>query len=154
VNGVAKLLAEIDQHGIENVRVRAGDALELIEAAPAASFSRIFLLYPDPWPKRRQNKRRLVSEAMIAELARVARPGRSCALPPTSTITPAGRCAAFSPRRTLHGRPGAPTTGESPGRDGPRPAMRPRREARGGVGLFDFRQALTWMAFRESPSIR
>ena len=75
VNGVAKLLAEIDQHGIENVRVRAGDALELIEAAPAASFSRIFLLYPDPWPKRRQNKRRLVSEAMIAELARVARPG-------------------------------------------------------------------------------
>jgi tRNA (guanine-N7-)-methyltransferase len=75
VNGVAKLLAAIDQHGLENVRVRAGDALELIETAPAASFSRIFLLYPDPWPKRRQNKRRLVSEAMIAELARVARPG-------------------------------------------------------------------------------
>ena len=75
VNGVAKLLASIDEHKLENVRVRAGDALELIEAAPAASFSRIFLLYPDPWPKRRQNKRRLVSEAMIAGLARVARPG-------------------------------------------------------------------------------
>ena len=75
VNGVAKLLAAIDQHGLANVRVRAGDALELIEAAPPASFARIFLLYPDPWPKRRQNKRRLVSEAMIAGLARVARPG-------------------------------------------------------------------------------
>jgi tRNA (guanine-N7-)-methyltransferase len=75
VNGVAKLLAAIDKHGLANVRVRAGDALELIEAAPAATFSRIFLLYPDPWPKRRQSKRRLVSEGTIAELARVARPG-------------------------------------------------------------------------------
>ena len=75
VNGVAKLLAAIDQRGLANVRVRAGDALELIEAAPAATFSRIFMLYPDPWPKRRQNKRRLIGESMIAELARIARPG-------------------------------------------------------------------------------
>jgi tRNA (guanine-N7-)-methyltransferase len=75
VNGVAKLLAAVDKHGLVNVRVRAGDALELIEAAPTGIFSRIFLLYPDPWPKRRQNKRRLINEGMIAELARVARPG-------------------------------------------------------------------------------
>ncbi len=75
LNGVAKLLAAIEANELTNIRVRAGDARELIEAAPAGIFSRIFLLYPDPWPKRRQNKRRLVSEAMISELARVMRPG-------------------------------------------------------------------------------
>jgi tRNA (guanine-N7-)-methyltransferase len=42
---------------------------------PAAALSRIFILYPDPWPKRRQNKRRLISERMLREVARVARPG-------------------------------------------------------------------------------
>jgi tRNA (guanine-N7-)-methyltransferase len=75
INGVAKLLAAIEANALPNIRVRAGDARELIEAAPAEIFSRIFLLYPDPWPKRRQNKRRLVSDGMIGELARVTRPG-------------------------------------------------------------------------------
>jgi len=75
VNGVAKLLAGIDARGLDNVRVRADDALALIEAAPDAAFSRIYLLYPDPWPKRRQQKRRFVSEANIALLARVLKPG-------------------------------------------------------------------------------
>ena len=75
VNGVAKLLAAIDEEGLANVRVRAGDARALIEAAPSASLSRVFILYPDPWPKRRQHKRRLIEEDTIAELARVARPG-------------------------------------------------------------------------------
>jgi tRNA (guanine-N7-)-methyltransferase len=75
VNGVAKLLAAIDDEGLANVRIRAGDARALIEAAPAQSLSRIFILYPDPWPKRRQHKRRLIDEDTIAELSRVARPG-------------------------------------------------------------------------------
>ena len=75
VNGVAKLLAANDEAGLLNVRVRAGDARALIEATPTASLSRIFILYPDPWPKRRQHKRRLMDEETIAELARVARPG-------------------------------------------------------------------------------
>lgn len=75
VNGVAKALAGIDLHGVENVRLRAGDARALIEALPDASLSRIFILYPDPWPKRRHNKRRVISAEMIRELARVARKG-------------------------------------------------------------------------------
>jgi tRNA (guanine-N7-)-methyltransferase len=75
VNGVAKALAAVEMHGIENIRLRAGDARELIEALPSASLSRLFILYPDPWPKRRHNKRRIISAEMIAELARVARPG-------------------------------------------------------------------------------
>ncbi len=75
VNGVAKILAALDLHGLENIRLRAGDARALVEALPPASLSRIFILYPDPWPKRRHNKRRVVSAEMIGELARVARPG-------------------------------------------------------------------------------
>ncbi len=75
VNGVAKLLAGVDAGGLVNVRVRADDATALIEAAPDAAFSRIYLLYPDPWPKRRHLKRRFVSERNVAALARVLRPG-------------------------------------------------------------------------------
>ncbi len=75
VNGVAKVLAALDLHGLENIRLRAGDARALIEALPPASLSRIFILYPDPWPKRRHNKRRVISADMIGELARAARPG-------------------------------------------------------------------------------
>ena len=47
----------------------------LIEALPAASLSRIYILYPDPWPKRRQHKRPLISAEHDRELARVAKPG-------------------------------------------------------------------------------
>jgi len=75
VNGVAKLLAQVEARGLVNVRVRADDATALIEAAPDGCFSRIYLLYPDPWPKRRQQKRRFVSDANIAALARVLKPG-------------------------------------------------------------------------------
>jgi tRNA (guanine-N7-)-methyltransferase len=75
INGVAKLLAAVEEDALGNVRIRADDATALIEAAPAASFSRVFLLYPDPWPKRRQLKRRFVNPETIAALARVIAPG-------------------------------------------------------------------------------
>jgi tRNA (guanine-N7-)-methyltransferase len=75
VNGVAKLLAGVEAQGLDNIRVRADDATALIEAAPDAAFSRLYLLYPDPWPKRRQQKRRIVSERNIAAFARVLKPG-------------------------------------------------------------------------------
>ena len=75
VNGVAKLLAGIEAQGLTNLRVHIDDATALIEAAPDAAFSRIYLLYPDPWPKRRQLKRRFVSERNVAALARVLKPG-------------------------------------------------------------------------------
>ena len=75
VNGVAKLLTGVEAAGIENIRVHMDDATALIESAPDAAFSKIYLLYPDPWPKRRQQKRRFVSEANIAALARALKPG-------------------------------------------------------------------------------
>ncbi|HLW90708.1 MAG TPA: tRNA (guanosine(46)-N7)-methyltransferase TrmB [Roseiarcus sp.] len=75
VNGLAKALAAIERDGLANIRLRAGDALELIQQIPAAALSRVFILYPDPWPKRRHHKRRIVSSTMVSELARVLRPG-------------------------------------------------------------------------------
>ena len=75
INGVAKLLARMDELGLENLRVHAGDAVDVLRALPEASVEQIDLLYPDPWPKRRQRKRRFVSPETIADLARVIIPG-------------------------------------------------------------------------------
>ncbi len=75
INGVAKALAGIEEDALDNVRLRAGDAGALIARLPPGSLSRVFILYPDPWPKRRQNKRRLISESMVRELGRVTRSG-------------------------------------------------------------------------------
>lgn len=75
VNGVAKLLAVIDQARIDNIRIYDGDALEILKALPTASLGRITILYPDPWPKFRQRKRRFISHESIDEMARAVRPG-------------------------------------------------------------------------------
>ena len=74
VNGVAKLLALIEESNLQNVRIHDGDARDLIEALPDQSFERIYLLYPDPWPKARHNKRRLVSDETLKQLRRILEP--------------------------------------------------------------------------------
>ena len=73
--GVAKLLSEIEDRGLENIRIHFGDARPLIEALPDASLSRLFVLHPDPWPKKRHHKRRMISPWFLAEAARLLRPG-------------------------------------------------------------------------------
>jgi tRNA (guanine-N7-)-methyltransferase len=75
VNGMAKALAAIEHHGLRNIRLSAGDATHLIAWLPAASLSRIDILYPDPWPKRRQWKRRFVQDDSLTALARILEPG-------------------------------------------------------------------------------
>jgi tRNA (guanine-N7-)-methyltransferase len=70
VNGMAKILAQIETHQINNIRLLAGDAAELLTWAPPHSFRRIDLIHPDPWPKRRHWKRRFVQTATIAPMAR------------------------------------------------------------------------------------
>jgi tRNA (guanine-N7-)-methyltransferase len=74
-DGVIKLLNAIEEDGLTNVRVHADDARPLLRLLPAASLARIFILFPDPWPKRRHHKRRIVAPATLAEIARVLRPG-------------------------------------------------------------------------------
>jgi tRNA (guanine-N7-)-methyltransferase len=71
VNGMAKALLAIEELGLTNIRVHHGDAVDLLVWLPAHSLARVDLLYPDPWPKRRHWKRRFVSDANVAALARV-----------------------------------------------------------------------------------
>jgi tRNA (guanine-N7-)-methyltransferase len=75
VNGMAKILAQIEAHDISNIRLFAGDAAELLAWLPPQSLSRIDLIHPDPWPKRRHWKRRFVQDATIAAMARVLKQG-------------------------------------------------------------------------------
>jgi tRNA (guanine-N7-)-methyltransferase len=75
VNGMAKILAQIETAGIGNIRLFAGDAAELLAWLPKASLSRIDLIHPDPWPKRRHWKRRFVQDRTIAAMARVLKAG-------------------------------------------------------------------------------
>jgi tRNA (guanine-N7-)-methyltransferase len=75
VNGMAKLLAVIEHEGLDNIRVWDDDVTDLLPTLPDASLDRVYILYPDPWPKRRQRKRRLVSDENLEMLARVMKPG-------------------------------------------------------------------------------
>ncbi len=74
-NGVAKVLALIEAQELDNIRLFCGDASTMIDALPEAALQGAYLLYPDPWPKRRQHKRRFLSDAMLGRLARVMQPG-------------------------------------------------------------------------------
>ena len=74
VNGMAKILAQIETHNIGNIRLFAGDAAELLAWLPQHSLSRIDLIHPDPWPKRRHWKRRFVHDANVRAMARVLTP--------------------------------------------------------------------------------
>ena len=74
VNGMAKILTQIEAHNIGNIRLFAGDAAELLAWAPPHSLARIDLIHPDPWPKRRHWKRRFVQDATVAAMARALKP--------------------------------------------------------------------------------
>ena len=75
VEGVAKALAGIEERELTNVRLWPDDARLLLDAFAPASIERAFILFPDPWPKRRQQKRRLVQPDFAAALRRVIAPG-------------------------------------------------------------------------------
>jgi tRNA (guanine-N7-)-methyltransferase len=75
LNGVAGLLAEIDQRGLQNVRIHRGDALDVLERLPDASLAALYLLHPDPWPKSRHAKRRFVNPGPLDLVAAKLKPG-------------------------------------------------------------------------------
>lgn len=75
VQGLAKALARIEAGKLDNIRLHDGDARRLLTWLPPGSLSRIFLLFPDPWPKTRHHKRRFVQPETLDEFARLLRPG-------------------------------------------------------------------------------
>lgn len=75
INGMAKFLAVIERENLGNIRLWDGDAALMLPRLPEGSLDAIDLLYPDPWPKRRQRKRRFVSERTLQLFARALRQG-------------------------------------------------------------------------------
>ena len=71
VNGIAGLLSRVSEQGLGNVRVFHGDARDLLPVLPDAAIARAFILFPDPWPKSRHHRRRLIQPETLDELARV-----------------------------------------------------------------------------------
>ena len=75
-SGVGSLLADLEDQAVTNVRVFAADIIEVFEQAiPDASVDRVQLFFPDPWPKKRHHKRRLLQNAFVEKVAAKLRPG-------------------------------------------------------------------------------
>ena len=75
LNGVASALRHLQEARLANVRLHAGDARDLMACLPDACLDRVFILFPDPWPKLRHNKRRLIQPDFVAEAARLLKAG-------------------------------------------------------------------------------
>lgn len=75
VNGVAMCLSALEGSGVENIRLHAGDAREIFDVSKDGAFSRIFVNYPDPWPKTRHHRRRFIGADNLPHLSRVAAHG-------------------------------------------------------------------------------
>ncbi|MCP4207383.1 MAG: tRNA (guanosine(46)-N7)-methyltransferase TrmB [Shimia sp.] len=75
INGVAMLLGKIREAGAQNIKVHPGDARDMFDVLPDQSLSRAFLLYPDPWPKKRHHRRRFVTPEHLEPLSRKLKPG-------------------------------------------------------------------------------
>ncbi|MFB9360367.1 tRNA (guanosine(46)-N7)-methyltransferase TrmB [Actinoplanes nipponensis] len=131
--GIGNLLALVGERGLTNVRVAHGDAMELVRKLPAGSLDAVHVYFPDPWPKARHHKRRLIQPANVALLRERLRPGGTlhCA------TDWAHYAAAMA--ETLDADPGLANL-----HDGfaPRPAHRPetkfeRRGVTSGREIFD-----------------
>lgn len=75
VNGIAMALGQVRETGVANLRIHPGDARDLFDVLPEACLERVFLNYPDPWPKTRHHRRRFVTPEYLLPLARCCAPG-------------------------------------------------------------------------------
>jgi tRNA (guanine-N7-)-methyltransferase len=140
--GVGHLLLALERQGIDNLRVLRRDATELLhQALPAASLDGVYLFFPDPWPKQRHHKRRIVQPPFLADLARVLRPGGSLHMATDWEDYAQHMLTLLEAAREFDNTAG-------PGRYAPRPQQRPltrfeRRGRRLGHGIWDlvFRRA-------------
>ncbi len=75
INGVSSLLGTIEARGLKTIRLHDGDAREVLAWLPSSSVGRAFILFPDPWPKKKHLKRRLLGTETVADLARILKSG-------------------------------------------------------------------------------
>ena len=74
-NGIASLLGQIEARGLTNIRLWPEDARDLLDRLPDGAVGRVFLLFPDPWPKARHAERRFIGPGNLPSLARIMAPG-------------------------------------------------------------------------------
>ena len=108
-NGVAALLPRVAEEGLENIRIHHGDARDLLDVLPAGGLARCYLLYPDPWPKKKHHRRRFVQPETLDQLARALR--SEAALRMATDITDYARHSL----EQLHRHPDFTWTAEAPG---------------------------------------
>ena len=75
INGMAAFLNHIEDVPHDNIRAFMDDAILLVDELPVASINRIYVLNPDPWPKKRHHKRRIISQDNLTRFARILKPG-------------------------------------------------------------------------------
>ncbi len=75
VNGIASLLNHVDRRGLDNVRIYPGDVRHLFPWLPEGCLEKAFVLFPDPWPKKRHAERRFVIRGNLDALAHLMRDG-------------------------------------------------------------------------------
>jgi tRNA (guanine-N7-)-methyltransferase len=127
-DGVVKALAAVDAESLGNVRLWADDVRPLLRWLPEGSIARVFMLFPDPWPKKRHQKRRLFSPELLSLLARVMPTGAELRL--ATDIGDYARTALLA----VAGTPDFRWTAEDPGDWRVRPPDWPgtRYEAKAG----------------------
>ena len=135
--GVGHLLLALERLGLDNVRVLRDDAVAVLrEGLADAALAGVYLFFPDPWPKKRHHKRRIVQPALVRELARVIRPGGL--FHAATDWEPYARHML----EVLDAHPAAFCNSAGAGSFAPRPADRPltkfeRRGQRLGHGVYD-----------------
>ena len=75
MNGVASLCKKLDVEGLNNVKIYTGDAKNILKVLRPKSIQRLFILFPDPWPKKRHHKRRIINPETILLMQRIIVPG-------------------------------------------------------------------------------
>lgn len=96
--GLVKALTAIEEGGLGNMRLLGDDVRPLLRWLPAGSLGRVFMLFPDPWPKMRHRKRRLFSPDLLRLLERAMRPGAELRL--ATDIGDYARTALIAVRQT------------------------------------------------------
>jgi len=75
LNGVAQALAHVDEQRLGNIRIHHGNALDVLERLPDSALTMVYLLHPDPWPKARHVKRRMMNNGPVQLIADKLKPG-------------------------------------------------------------------------------
>ncbi|MEW4449726.1 tRNA (guanine(46)-N(7))-methyltransferase TrmB [Qipengyuania sp. JC766] len=75
LNGVAQALTQIEEERLANIRIQHGDALGVLDRVPDGALTMLYLLHPDPWPKNKHAKRRMMNDGPVEMFARKLKPG-------------------------------------------------------------------------------